>query len=54
MDGIIVLKLSLLRKKMRRTIDIPKLITKKIIELTPDIPIISEESSLNKSNDNLG
>ena len=34
-------------------IEVNNLITKKIIELTPDIPIISEESSLNKLNDNL-
>ncbi len=34
-------------------IEVNKLITKKIRDLTPDIPIISEESSFNKSNQNL-
>ena len=34
-------------------IEVNNLITKKIKNLTPDIPIISEESSLNKSNEQL-
>ena len=34
-------------------IEVNNLITKKIKELTPNIPIISEESSLNKTNKNL-
>ena len=34
-------------------IEVNKLITKKISEITPDIPIISEETSDNKDNNNL-
>ena len=34
-------------------IEVNKIITKKIIELTPDIPVVSEEASENKSNKNL-
>ncbi len=34
-------------------IEVNKLITNKIKELTPSIPIVSEESSENKSQDNL-
>ena len=34
-------------------LEINKIITKKIFELTPDIPIISEETSENKSRNNL-
>jgi 3'(2'), 5'-bisphosphate nucleotidase len=34
-------------------LEVNKIITKKIIELTPDIPIISEETSDNKSMNNL-
>ena len=35
-------------------LEVNKIITKKINELTPNIPIVSEETSDNKSNDNLG
>ena len=34
-------------------IEVNKLITSKIEKITPEIPIVSEESSLNKSNENL-
>ena len=34
-------------------IEVNKIITKKIIELTPNIPVVSEEASENKSNKNL-
>ena len=34
-------------------LEVNKIITKKILELTPDIPIVSEETSHNKSNKNL-
>ncbi len=34
-------------------IEVNKIITKKLLELTPDIPIVSEETSHNKSNTNL-
>ncbi len=34
-------------------IEVNKLLTKKIENLTPDLPIVSEESSSNKSNENL-
>ena len=34
-------------------LEVNKIITKKIIELTPDIPIVSEESSENKSKNDL-
>ena len=34
-------------------LEVNKIITKKLLELTPDIPIVSEESSHNKSNNNL-
>ena len=34
-------------------LEVNKIITKKILELTPNIPIVSEESSQNKDNDNL-
>mgnify|MGYP001285601911 FL=1 len=34
-------------------LEVNKIITKKIITLTPDIPIISEETSDNKSKGNL-
>ena len=34
-------------------IEVNKLITAKIEKLTPDVPIVSEESSINKSNENL-
>ena len=34
-------------------LEVNKIITKKIISLTPDIPIISEETSDNKSKNNL-
>lgn len=34
-------------------LEVNKIITKKINELTPNIPIVSEETSDNKSNDNL-
>ena len=34
-------------------LEVNKIITKKIIELTPNIPIISEETSDNKSINNL-
>ena len=34
-------------------LEVNKVITKKLLELTPDIPIVSEETSHNKSNSNL-
>ncbi len=34
-------------------LEVNKIITTKLLELTPDIPIVSEESSHNKSNNNL-
>ncbi len=34
-------------------LEVNKILTKKILELTPNIPIVSEESSENKSQDNL-
>ena len=34
-------------------LEVNKIITKKILELTPDIPIVSEETSHNKSTKNL-
>ena len=34
-------------------LEVDKILTKKILELTPNIPIVSEESSENKSQDNL-
>jgi 3'(2'), 5'-bisphosphate nucleotidase len=34
-------------------LEVNKIITKKLLELTPDIPIVSEETSHNKSNNNL-
>ena len=34
-------------------LEVDKILSKKIIELTPNIPIVSEESSSNKSKDNL-
>ena len=34
-------------------LEVNRLITKKLLELTPDIPIVSEESSHNKSTKNL-
>ena len=34
-------------------IEVNKLITSKIEKITPEIPIVSEESSSNKSNENL-
>ena len=34
-------------------IEVNKIITKKLLELTPDIPIVSEETSHNKSKNNL-
>ena len=34
-------------------LEVNKIITKKLIELTPDIPIVSEETSHNKSKNNL-
>ena len=34
-------------------IEVNKLLTKKILELTPEIPIVSEETSHNKSKNNL-
>ena len=34
-------------------IEVNKILTKKILKLTPDIPIVSEETSHNKSKDNL-
>jgi 3'(2'), 5'-bisphosphate nucleotidase len=34
-------------------LEVNKIITNKLLELTPDIPIVSEETSHNKSNNNL-
>ena len=34
-------------------LEVNKIITKKLLELTPDIPIVSEETSHNKSKNNL-
>ncbi len=34
-------------------LEVNKIITQKILELTPNIPIVSEETSHNKDNDNL-
>ena len=34
-------------------LEVNKIITKKLLELTPDIPIVSEETSHNKSKTNL-
>ena len=34
-------------------LEVNRIITKKLLELTPDLPIVSEETSHNKSNKNL-
>ena len=34
-------------------LEVNKILTKKILELTPNVPIVSEETSENKSRDNL-
>ena len=61
--GIIALKLRNqgLKKEIKKDntpvtngdIEVNKLITSEIKKITPEIPIVSEESSLNKSNENL-
>ena len=34
-------------------LEVNRIVTQKLLELTPDIPIVSEETSHNKSNKNL-